>query len=221
MFGSWHKRSEKEDKMSENQVEEMFKKTATPAEYFSEYCAYLGKLLNSLDHQVIEEVTELILKQSERSHTIFFIGNGGSAATASHFALDLVECSQLGPGLHFRPISLADSAPLLTAFGNDKGYEEVFASQVRNYLHEGDVLIAISASGNSPNIIAAVKKAKELGGITVGLAGFDGGELIKICDHTIHVRTSKGEYGPVEDVHLALDHMITAYIRMKIVGPRT
>ncbi len=206
--------------MSENQVEEIFQRTTTPAEYFNRYCKYVGKLLSELDYEAIGEITQLILKQSEQGHTIFFIGNGGSAATASHFALDLVECNPPNTGPRFRPISMADSAPLLTAFGNDKGYEEVFASQVQNYLREGDVLIAISASGNSPNIIAAIRQAKKQGGITVGLAGFDGGELARMCDYTIHVRTNKGEYGPVEDVHMALDHMITAYLRMKIVGPR-
>lgn len=202
--------------MSPNHMETMFQITATAEQYYKEYNKYLSQLLQDLDYKALEEVTQLILERSRNGQTVFFAGNGGSAATASHFALDLIECSQPEHGLYFRSISLANSTPLLTAFGNDKGYEEIFASQVRHYLRKGDILVAISASGNSPNIIAAVRQAKKLGGTTIGLAGFDGGTLAHICDYTIHVRTDQGEYGPVEDIHLILDHMITSYLRMTL-----
>jgi len=204
--------------MPENRVEGMFQSTTSTEQYFKEYGKYLGELLDSLDYKALEEVTQLILEKSRDGQTIFLIGNGGSAATASHFALDIAQCSQPEAGLHFRAVSLADSTPLLTALGNDKGYEEVFAGQIRNLFRKGDMLIAISASGNSPNVIAAARLAKELGGVAVGLVGFDGGELAQICDHVIHVPTSKGEYGPVEDIHLIIDHMTTSCLRMKLGG---
>lgn len=202
--------------MVKNRLEEMFQRATTAQQYFGEYHKYLNELLHSLDYRTIEEVTQLILEKSKDGQTIFLIGNGGSAATASHFALDLAECSQPGAGLYFRAVSLADSAPLLTALGNDKGYEEVFAGQIRNIFRRSDMLVAISASGNSPNVVAAARLAKELGGVTVGVVGFDGGALAKICDHVIHVRTNKGEYGPVEDIHLVINHMIALYLRMKL-----
>lgn len=204
--------------MVKNRLEAIFQSTGTAEQFFEEYCKYLSELSDNLDYKTIEKVTQLVLEKSKSGQTIFLIGNGGSAATASHFAVDLTQCSQPGAGLYFRAVSLTDNLPLLTALGNDKGYEEVFAGQVGNLLRKNDVLIAISASGNSPNVIAAVRLAKELGGVTVGLVGFDGGELAQICDYVIHVPTNKGEYGPVEDIHLILDHMITYYLRMKFSG---
>lgn len=202
--------------MVKNRLEEIFQRAITAKQYFGKYHKYLNELLHRLDYKVMEEVAQLILEKSKDGQTIFLIGNGGSAATASHFALDLAQCSQPGAGLYFRAVSLADSAPLLTALGNDKGYEEIFAGQIQNIFRESDMLIAISASGNSPNVVVASRLAKELGGVTVGVVGFDGGALAQICDHVIHVPTSKGEYGPVEDIHLIINHMITSYLRMKL-----
>ena len=200
----------------DNQVPEILRGATTAEHFFQEYHKYLGKLLDNLDYKVVEEVTKLILEKSRDGQAIFLVGNGGSAATASHFATDLVQCSQPEAGLCFRAISLVDNVPLLTALGNDRGYEEVFVGQMRNLFGKNDILIAISASGNSPNVIAATRLAKQLGGVAVGLVGFDGGELARICDYVIHVRTNKGEYGPVEDIHLIIDHMITSYLRMKL-----
>ncbi len=175
--------------------------------------------MGNLDFQAIAKVAQLILEKSKGGQTIFLAGNGGSAATASHFATDLALCSQPEAGIYFRAISLTDSVPIMTALANDRGYEEIFTGQMRNLFHKDDMLIAISASGNSPNVVAAARLAKELGGVTVGVVGFDGGELAQICDHVIHVATKKGEYGPVEDIHLMLDHMITSYLRMKLERP--
>jgi D-sedoheptulose 7-phosphate isomerase len=202
--------------MVKNRLEAIFQSTGTAEQFFEKYCKYLSELSDNLDYKTIEKVTQLVLEKSKSGQIIFLIGNGGSAATASHFAIDLAQCSQPGAGLYFRAVSLTDNVPLLTALGNDKGYEEIFTGQIENLLRKNDVLIAISASGNSPNIIAAARLAKELGGVTVGLVGFDGGKLAQICDYVIHVPTDKGEYGPVEDIHLILDHMITSYLRMKL-----
>ena len=197
-------------------MEEIFQSASSAEQYFRGYCQYLGKLLLDLDFQAITRVAELILEKSKGGQRIFLAGNGGSAATASHFVIDLINCNQPEKGIYFRAISLTDSMPCITALGNDCGYEEVFTGQMRSLFQEGDLLIVISASGNSPNVVAAARLAKELGGVAVGLVGFDGGELARICDHVIHVVTNKGEYGPVEDIHLVLDHMITSYLRMKL-----
>jgi len=200
----------------DNQVPEPCQSTTTAEHFFQEYHKYLSKLLDSLDYKALEEVTKLILEKSRKGQTLFLVGNGGSAATASHFAADLIQCSQPEAGLCFRAISLVDNVSLLTALSNDSGYEGVFADQMRNFFRKDDVLIAISASGNSPNVVAAACLAKQLGGMAVGLVGFDGGELARICDHVIHAYTNKGEYGPVEDIHLIIDHMVTSYLRMKL-----
>ena len=203
-----------------NRVEEIFEKSTSAEQYFEEYCRYVGELLSNLDFAAIARVAQLILEKSRSGQTIFLAGNGGSAATASHFAVDLSFCSPPGAGPRFRAISLADSNPLITALANDIEYKEIFTGQMRNLFREGDVLIAISASGNSPNVVAAARLAKEMGGVCIGLVGFDGGELGKICDHVINVVTRKGEYGPVEDIHMALDHMITTYLRSELGNPQ-
>jgi len=202
----------------DNQVPEPCQSTTTAEHFFQEYHKYLSKLLGSLDYKALEKVTKLILEKSRDGQAIYLVGNGGSAATASHFATDLVQCSQPEAGLCFRAISLVDNVSLVTALGNDNGYEAIFTDQMRSFFRKDDVLIAISASGKSPNVIAAARLAKQLGGVAVGLVGFDGGELAQICDHVIHAYTNKGEYGPVEDIHMIIDHMVTSYLRMKLSG---
>lgn len=176
------------------------------------YSKYLSKLLGNLDFKAVEKVANLIIRQSGRGKTIYIIGNGGSASTASHFATDLMHCSLIGHRPIIRAISLSDNTSLITAIGNDKGYEQIFSKQLERVADKGDILMAISASGNSRNLIEAFKRAKNMGMTTVALLGFDGGKMLKLADHVIHVRTPMGEYGPVEDTHLFLDHMITFYI---------
>lgn len=161
-------------------------------------------------------VSKCFLDAREKGATIFFVGNGGSAATASHFAQDLSEVGRKAKVRSFKTLSLTDNVSFLTAVGNDYGYDKVFLIQLLELFNKGDVFVAISASGNSPNVIEAVKFAKEKGGITVGLVGFDGGKLVDLCDHVIHVVSNKGEYGPVEDIHMTLDHMITSFLMLAL-----
>ncbi|ELB3527111.1 SIS domain-containing protein, partial [Campylobacter coli] len=111
--------------------------------------------------------------------------------------------------------SLADNTPLCTAIANDIGYENIFKLQLQDVLTKDDVLFAISCSGTSPNIINAVKYAKEVGAMVIGATGFDGGDLLKLSDIKFHVQTQKGEYGLVEDVHMILDHIIYSYYMQK------
>ena len=181
-------------------------------QFFRRYARYLFNLLANLDFEIIENVAKLIIEKSKEGKTVYLIGNGGSATTASHFATDLSHSGFVGHKPLVRAVSLAENVALVTAIGNDKGYEKIFSSQIKTYLDPGDILIAISASGNSPNILKAAETTKKMGGVVVGLVGFDGGKLAELCDYVITVSTAGGEYGPVEDIHLFLDHMISSYI---------
>lgn len=175
------------------------------------YLDHLRELLTRLDISQIVAFVEILLDSRERNARLFFIGNGGSAATASHFAND-IDIGTLSWTKPFRAVSLTDNAAVLTAIGNDYGYDDIFVRQLRTQMSTGDVVIAISVSGNSQNVIKAVEYANANGAITVGLTGFDGGSLKKISKLSIHVPTSKGVYGPVEDIHLIIDHLVGAFL---------
>ena len=139
------------------------------------------------------------------------MGNGGSAATASHFANDIAIGSKSW-SKPFRALSLVDNIPTLTAIANDDGYEEIFVQQLKVQMVPGDVVVAISASGNSPNVVRAIEYANANGAFTVGVTGFDGGKLRDISRIGVHIPTTKGDYGHVEDVHMILNHLISAYL---------
>lgn len=195
-----------------NQLEKIFKQCKGKIDYFKVYSVYLNDLLMKLDRNAVADVIDCFLDARKNGKKIFFAGNGGSAATASHFAQDLGEVGRKAGKKGFKTLSLADNISLISAIGNDYGYGEIFTIQMTELFCEGDVLVAISASGNSPNVVNAVELAKKMGGKTVGLVGFDGGQLKNLCDYVIHVKSQKGEYGPVEDIHMILDHMITSYL---------
>ena len=195
-----------------NHLEKIFKQSEGKVDYFKAYALYLNDLLTHLDVDAVRGVIDCFLDARRNKKMIFFAGNGGSAATASHFAQDLAEVCKKAGSKCFRTLSLTDNVSFITALGNDYGYDEIFTGQLKNLYNTGDVLVAISASGNSPNVVEAVKMVKELGGPTVALVGFDGGVLAGLCNHVIHVAANKGEYGPVEDLHLVFNHMITSYV---------
>jgi D-sedoheptulose 7-phosphate isomerase len=178
--------------------------------YFSSYFAHVNELLTNLDLNNINRVVGCFLTARKNKKTIFFAGNGGSAATASHFAQDLGDVGRKSNKPGFKALSLTDNVSLISAIGNDYGYDKIFTIQLVELFSAGDVLVAISASGNSSNVINAVEFAKNAGGKTIGLIGFDGGKMKDLCDHIIHVKTDIGEYGPVEDVHMIMDHLITS-----------
>lgn len=198
--------------MKQNRLSELFLKDNSSTGYYGNYCNYLNELMQSLDCDTIAKVSDCFLDARQRGSTIFFAGNGGSAATASHFSQDLAEVGRKANVKPFKTLSLTDNVSFITAIGNDYGYEKIFVIQMTELFKKNDVLVVISASGNSRNVVEAANYAKEKEGISIGLLGFDGGELSKICDHVVHIATNKGEYGPVEDIHLILDHMITSYL---------
>lgn len=201
-----------------NNVEKMF--VGASAEAFSlEYAEYFGKLIRSLNAGEVAQLIEAILNAREQGRRIFFIGNGGSAATASHFANDVAIGTRSG-AKPFRAVSLTDNNAVMTAIANDDGYEQLFVKQLEALMEPGDVLVAISASGNSPNLVAAVEHANARGAVTVGLTGFDGGRLRKLCSSGIHVPSEKGEYGPVEAVHSYVLHLVGNYLMQRVIAER-
>lgn len=167
----------------------------------------LEQTFSELPWQEVEEVAALLLGAWRERRHIYILGNGGSAATASHLASDLAKSTILPGQARFRVTALTDNLPLLTAWANDTSYQEVFAQQLANLLEPGDVVIAISASGTSPNVLAAVELAVERGAHTIGFTGSGGGKLSQMV--TLAVVVPSSDYGPVEDAHLALGHAIT------------
>ena len=204
--------------MQENNLDKMQSRQKNATEYFKDYTEYLQKILENIEKEQISKAASLILETRKRGNTIFFIGNGGSAATASHFAQDLSDCAKKAKRRGFKAISLTDNVAFISALGNDFGFDTVFTGQMQDIFAQGDLLVAISASGNSPNILQAVKLAKARGGFCIGFTGFDGGELFKIADVPVHIATPKGEYGPVESLHVTIAHMISSHIYYVLKG---
>jgi D-sedoheptulose 7-phosphate isomerase len=192
-----------------NNLDRIF--TRDPAAFAGAYLEYLSSVLQEIDTRAIGRFIQTLLDARERGATVYFIGNGGSAATASHFANDL------GVGTNsydkpFRAVSLTDNQAIITAIGNDFGYEEIFVRQLRILGRPGDVVVGISASGNSPNLLRAFEYAKSSGIKTIAITAFDGGKMKLLADDGIHVPTAPKEYGPAEDGHMILDHLIGAYL---------
>jgi D-sedoheptulose 7-phosphate isomerase len=183
-------------------------------DFITSYLNNLHEAIQELPISDIERVVEVIYQAYQRGSQIFIMGNGGSAATASHFACDLGKGTAAPGKGRFRVMSLNDNVPLMTAYANDFGYEDIFAEQLVNLVQPDDVVIMITASGNSPNILKAAECANEHGAITVGFIGFGGGKLKDMVDY--HITISSRDYGNVEDVHLILEHSISAYFRERL-----
>jgi D-sedoheptulose 7-phosphate isomerase len=195
-----------------SKLEDISSKAGSAAEFAKSYIGHLAVVMTRLDFREVARVIDLFLEARSKGNTIFFFGNGGSAATAAHFANDLGFCASPEGRRPFRALSLSSNTSFITCLANDIGFDNVFSWQLRNLMVPGDVAVAISASGNSPNVVKALEYARENGGIPVALVGFDGGRIKQIAQYCIHVETDKGEYGPVEDVHMILDHLITNYL---------
>ncbi len=186
-------------------------------EFARRYLRYLSSLLSRIDTKAIAAFIGEMEHARENHYTVFFIGNGGSAATASHMANDFgVGTRAADSGKPFRAMALTDNVAAMTAIANDDGYDNLFLYQLRIHYRPGDKLVAISASGNSPNVVTAAEWVKKQGGKVIGLVGFDGGKLKGFCDVLLHAETPKGEYGPVEDIHMILDHLIHAWLLSRV-----
>lgn len=175
------------------------------------YLARLTAAVAAVDRAAVQRAAAALLDAHRRGGIVYLCGNGGSAATASHMASDLAKGAPTGPVTGLRTHALTDNVPLITAWANDLDYAGVFSEQIRTLVRAGDALVAISASGNSPNIVRAVEQARTQGALTIGLSGFGGGRLAELADVSVIVPSH--EYGPVEDVHLALGHAIATALR--------
>jgi D-sedoheptulose 7-phosphate isomerase len=181
---------------------------------YQEYVTGLKRTLDKMPWARVEQVVDVLDAARLAGHQVFIFGNGGSASTASHMACDLGKNTVMPGTPRLRTLSLNDNMALFSALGNDYGYENVFVEQLHNLVDAGDVVVAISASGNSPNVLKAVSLATERGAITVGLCGFAGGTLAKIVDYPIVAENDCIEQ--VEDIHLILEHMITSAMRQRM-----
>lgn len=183
------------------------------------YGAEFKHCIDSLPVGKLAAVADLLLDCYRQDRLVALMGNGGSAATASHIACDLGKTifghTPSAGGQRFKVMALTDNMPLMTAWANDVSYQSVFAEQLRPWLRANDVVIAISASGNSPNIVEGVKLAREMGAYTVGFLGFDGGQVSKLVDLALVIHSTN--YGYVEDLHMIFGHMVTAYIKERLV----
>ena len=204
-----------------NNLEKIYKKTGLNVKLFSEnYVEYLITLLNELDHEKVEECV-IELEQARRNgNTILIIGNGGSASTASHigndFGLAVLKTSNKSVNKSYRAFPLTDNVSVISAIGNDSSYNDIFLDELKVHYRKGDILISISASGNSPNLLSASNWVNQQGGTTIGWLGFDGGKLKDMVDIPIVVKSPKGEYAPVEDVHLIINHIIVTWMQFNI-----
>lgn len=180
-------------------------------EKIQNYISTLQRTLDQLPRELIAEVIEILQRARLEGRQIFIMGNGGSASTASHFVCDLAKNTRREGLPHFRVIGLADNMAIFSAYANDEGYENVFSRQLANLIQPADIVIGISASGNSRNVLNAMQEAKKFNATTIGFTGFDGGRLGQMVNINIHVKSNIIEH--VEDVHLILEHIIVRTLK--------
>jgi D-sedoheptulose 7-phosphate isomerase len=180
---------------------------------------YLDRLISTLERlpaDAIERLSEMLYRAHCDGKQVFILGNGGSASTASHMACDLGR-NTIGPNMRrFRVMSLNDNVPLLTALSNDLGYENVFAEQLQNLIRPGDVLIILSGSGDSTNVVRAMEYARSQSAEVAALVGFGGGRAAEIADLTVLVDSE--DYGVVEDAHLVINHVLVEHFRERLAS---
>lgn len=176
-----------------------------------DYISQVTDTLSKLPVGEIARVVDLLGEARDRGSRIFIFGNGGSAATASHFACDLAKGAICKNKPRFKAFALTDNVPLLSAWANDSDYGNIFSEQLESFIEPNDIAIAISGSGNSPNVLNGIKAAKVKGATTIGLIGFDGGKLKDLTDVALVVSNHNMEQ--VEDIHLLLGHVITTCLR--------
>ncbi len=182
------------------------------AEFVKSYKERLICLFDSMDLNMLDSIVDAMVKAFKNGNTMYVVGNGGSAATASHIQADFRFFVRYFTDFRPKVVALTDNVPLMTAISNDNSYEDVFVEQMKGVFNEGDLLLAISASGNSPNVIKAVEFAKQLGGKTIGFCGFSGGKLKELSDMPLYTPNENKDYGPIEDLHMILDHILVNYL---------
>jgi D-sedoheptulose 7-phosphate isomerase len=201
-----------------NNIEKLCNNSRSASVFARGYFEYLKGALDSIDPESIDRLVEEFVSARADGNTIFVAGNGGSATTATCLANDVGfdVIKKCGTDRPFKVFALTDNMSVITAIANDVGYENVFVNQLKIHYRRGDKLLAISASGNSPNIVIAAEWVKEQGGHVLSFVGFTGGRLKEISDVAVHVKSEAGEYGPVEDAHLMLNHILAHWFQFKL-----
>lgn len=180
-------------------------------------CNYLNMLKKTIDLMDIEDISkfiQILMEVYERSGNIYVLGNGGSASTASHFACDLNKGVSYPLHNRFKVISLTDNIPTMLAYANDVDFSDIFVEQLKNYLTDKDMVIGISGSGNSKNVIKAIEYANRVGSVTVGITGYDGGLLKRISTHFINANINNMQIS--EDIHMILTHLTMTILNEEI-----
>jgi D-sedoheptulose 7-phosphate isomerase len=180
-----------------------------------QYFARLSAVLREVAYDRIDQITTTLIRAYEENRTVFLFGNGGSAALASHAACDLGKGTAIDDKKRFRVLALTDNIPVITAWANDSSYEEIFAEQLRNFVQAGDIVLAISGSGNSPNVLKALRVGRNAGAYTIGLTGFQGGKMKQLCDLCLIVPSDNMQF--IEDVHVCISHSIFTAFRTRLV----
>ena len=178
--------------------------------YIGEVKSILTRMEKDLPPKM-REITAALVKARNAGKRVYTLGNGGSASTASHMASDLNKGASRHGVPRFKTLALTDSVPSMLAWGNDSSYEDIFVEQLKNHLEKGDVIIAISGSGNSENVLKAVEYANKEGAVTIGLTGFDGGKLARMAKISYIVPSNCMQQ--IEDVHLLIEHMLSMILR--------
>jgi D-sedoheptulose 7-phosphate isomerase len=172
------------------------------------------KTIENIPLTTIDGIVEVLMQAYESSRMVYLFGNGGSAALASHFACDLGKGAANGSGKRFLALALTDNVPMMTAWANDERYEDIFSEQLINFVRPNDVAFAISASGKSPNVLKALKVAREAGAFTIGLTGFQGGDMKSLCNLCLVIPSDNMQI--IEDLHLSVTHAVYTVLRANI-----
>ena len=179
--------------------------------------AYFDTVVRTIGNMpiaTVDEIVNVLLQAYDSNRMVYLFGNGGSAALASHFACDLGKGATNGSSKRFKVMAFTDNVPLMTAWANDARYEDIFAEQLVNFVQPDDVVFAISCSGKSPNVVKALSVAREAGAFTIGLTGFQGGDMKTLCDLCLVVPSDNMQI--IEDLHLSITHAVFTALRAKI-----
>jgi D-sedoheptulose 7-phosphate isomerase len=184
------------------------------SDFVNDYLARLKDAIDTVPVSRVEAMGDILYRAYRHGKQVFIIGNGGSAATASHMACDLAKNTIAPNRPRFRVMSLSDNMAMISALANDVGYDYVFSEQLNNLIRPGDVLISITGSGNSPNILRAMEYARHSAATNIAMLGFDGGRALELADE--YVLVPVWDYGIVEDIHMVLDHVLTEYFSARL-----
>lgn len=201
-----------------NNIDKLCDSSKSASEFAQGYFTYLKQALDSIIPESIDKLVEEFENARANGNTIFIVGNGGSATTATSMGNDIGFdiLKKSGTDKPFRVFALTDNTSVITAIANDVGYDNIFLNQLKIHYRQGDKLLAISASGNSLNVVIAAEWVKEQGGRVICFVGFTGGKLKEISDVALHVKSEAGEYGPVEDAHLVLNHILAHWFQCQL-----